>query len=190
MRPMIEQARGYCLNLNNRRARPNAFNRCLDRERRFWDYLRKHGGLEKYCCPSKYLVEPWIKMPATARRFSKINSIALPADDGLDHLVESFTVPTGYDGVIQQTVNFWTGVGFQEGSGELTWRIKINSRWIKDYGNITTTLGSLSTPYTVFNGPIRISTRQTITYYVNNAVGSGLAGGRTVCALFGWFYPR
>ena len=181
---------GVCLNVTTRRAPMNAFNGCLWRERMYWQLIRNGGGLEKLCCPQKYPVEPWIKMPATARRFSKINSITLPAMDGLDHLVLEFQVPTGYDGVIQQLVNFYTGIGFLEGSGQLSWRVKINNRYIKDYGNIQTTLGSLSTPYTVFNGPIRLCSRQTIQYFVNNDVASGLAGGRAVCALFGWFYPR
>lgn len=181
---------GVCLNLNNRSGRPNSFNRCLDREAAYWRAIRNGGGLEKYCCPSKYLVEPWLKMPAIGRRFQKISSISTPAMDGLDHAVVSFQVPTGYDGVIQQLVNFYTGGGFDEGSGQLTWRLKDNFRWVKDYGEILVTMGSLATPYTVFQGPIRISTRQTITYYVNNALASGIAGGRVVCAVLGWFYPR
>ena len=181
---------GLCLNLNTRRAAPNSYNRCLNRELAYWEAIRSGGGLEKFCCPSKYLQEPWLKMPSTGRRFQKISSIALPAMTGLDNVVVSFTVPVGYDGVIQQMVNFWTGIGFEEGSGQLTWRIKNNNRWIKDYGQILTTLGSLATPYTVFQGPVRIASKQTITYYVNNALASGLLGGRAVCALLGWFYPR
>lgn len=179
-----------CLNLNNRSARPNVFNRCLNRELAFWEAIRDGGGLEKYCCPSKYLQEPWLKMPAIGRRFSKPFSIATPAMNGVDTLVGSFVVPTGYDGALMQMVNFYTGMGFLEGSGQLSWRIKINNRWLKDSGNVQVTMGSFATPYTVFNGPVRLSSRQTIAYYVNNAVASGIAGGRIVCGLFGWFYPR
>lgn len=180
-----------CLNLNTRKARSNAFNACLARERRYWQTIRDCGGLEKICCPNKYLVEPWLKMPALGRRYSRINSITVPTDDGLDHLVTSFNVPTGYDGIIQQMVNFYTGGGFNEGSGQLHWRVRFGSgRYVQDYGDIQVTMGSLATPYTVFQGPVRISSRQTINYFISNTPASGLAGGTIVCGFFGWFYPR
>lgn len=183
---------GICapVNLNQRRTPLNEFNACLQREAGVWEYIRSCGGLEKHCCPQKYLVPPWLRMPPEGRRFQKISSIPTPAMDGLDHQVLQFSIPVGWDGTIQALVHFYTGLGFLEGSGQLTWRYLINRRYIRDYGAVPTTLGSLTTPYPVFQGPIRLISRQVVTVMVNNAVASGIAGGRIVAAAFGWTYPR
>src|SRR5688572_14489260 len=101
-------------------------------------------------------------------------------------------VPTGYDGVITSNVNSYTGQNFQEGSGDIHWRIKLNQRYVPYYGDITTSIGSLTTPYTVNNGSIRVQSRQVITYIAELGAGAlgNLTGGRIVCSLFGWTYPR
>jgi hypothetical protein len=183
---------GVCdpVNIQNRILPPNQYDRCLMEEAALWERIVSCGGLQKWCCPVKYDRPPWITMPAQGKRINEIDSIVIPAQDGVDHLVLQFQIPVGYDACLQSFVNLYTGLGFNEGSGQLSWRVKINSRYVKDFGNIQNTMGSLQTPYTVVQGPVRVSTREVISYYVNNATGSGLAGGTIVCGIFGWRYPR
>jgi hypothetical protein len=182
----------YPRDVNQRRWPPNEFNQCLDYEACLWQFINDCGGLQAICPGQKYASPPWVKMPAQGKRFSKINSIALPSNDGLDHQVLQFLVPQGYDGCIVGVVNLYTGSGFAEGSGDLTWRIRLNQRYVKDYGVITTTIGSLQIPYTVNAGQILLQANQNVQYFVNRSVGSGgnLNGGRIICGLFGWYWPR
>jgi hypothetical protein len=170
---------------------PNAASKCLDREQALYELIIRKGGLQKLCCVSqyKYATPPWLKMPGEGRQYQEIDSIPLPANDGLNHVVTQFVVPTGYDGVITSIANFYTGVGFVEGSGDLVWRLLIARRWARNLGNIDTTLGSLTSPCPLFRGGIRVFSDQLITYYVNVPVASALVGGRVVCGVFGWFYP-
>ena len=179
-------------NVKQREYPPNEFNYCLAQEMATWENINARGGLIALCPGHKYLDPPWVKMPPQGKRFSRISSIPLPAPDATEQLVTTFTVPLGYDGCIVSTVNLYSGMGFMEGSGDLTWRIKLNQRYVKDYGAITTTIGSLQTPYNINSGQILIQSDQTVSYFVNRSVGSAgnLTGGRIICALFGWFWPR
>lgn len=178
---------------------PNGFNSCLADEARLWAAIHDCGGLQALCpgmpytYAGKYLSDPpWVKQPDQGKRFSRIGSIALPPFDGLDHQVLNFLVPLGFDGVIVSTVNIYTGMGFAEGSGDLTWRIQINERYVKDYGAITTSIGSLQTPYNINSGAIRLQSRQLVQCIVSASVAAAgnLNGGRIICGLFGWTYPR
>ncbi len=182
---------GFPLNVNQRVAPPNHFDRYLWEEQARWKWLASRGGIKNFCAGTRYHYPPWIKMPATGERFQQISSIALPTDDGLDHVVLSFIVPNGYDGVGLTLVNSYTGQGFAEGSGDLTWRIKLNLHYPKNLGAIPTQLGSLITPYPVNAGQLLLQSDQLVQYIVNRAVGSaGLNGGRIVCSIWGYYYPR
>jgi hypothetical protein len=68
--------------------------------------------------------------------------------------------------------------------------VRIGRRWGRNFGNVLTTMGSLTSPCPLFRGGWRVSTNQTIQYFVNHSVLSGLAGGRIVCGFFGWHYPQ
>jgi hypothetical protein len=170
---------------------PNMASQCLTRQQALYELIIQRGGLQKLCCVQHYQYQspPWLKMPAEGRQYQEINSIPLPANDGANHIVTQFKVPTGYDGVITSITNFYTGVGFVEGSGDLVWRLLISRRWARNLGAIDTTLGSLTSPCPLFRGGIRVSSDQLITYYTSVPVASALAGGRVVCGVFGWYYP-
>lgn len=177
-------------NVNQRRYPPNEFNACLQDDAAIWQNIQQRGGLMSICPGKKYTDPPWVKMPQQGKRYSYINSIALPTDDGADHLVTSFRVPLGYDGCIVSVVQSYTGQGFSEGDGSLTWRLQLNQRWVKNYGNTTVQIGSLITPYNVNSGQIILLSNQLVQYFVSVAPGASLMGGRVICALFGWFWPR
>jgi hypothetical protein len=179
-------------NVNQRAYPDNEFDVALDGEKRLWAAIQAYGGLKAICPGQKYAMPPWVKQPEQGRRFSKISSIPLPGVELTPYLVATMQVPLGYDGVIPSVVNLYTGSGFQEGSGDLIWRIQLNQRWVKDYSNIETTIGSLTIPYPANAGAIRLLSGQTVNYYVTLGAGAlgNLSGGRIVCGLFGWFFPR
>lgn len=180
-------------NLQQREFPPTVFNACLDVERRQWEQINRIGGITAICPGRKWTEPPWIRMPVQGKRFTKPGSIAMPAANGTDNLVVSWVVPLGYDGVITSLV-FQTTSGvtnYVEGSGDLIWRLRINQRWVRDYGNVKTTLGSMQTPYGAANlGGILIQSGQLIQNFVVNATGSSVTGGRIIMANFGWFWPR
>jgi hypothetical protein len=180
-------------NVTQRQFPPTMFNGCLDSEKATWEDIQRCGGLMSICPGQKYVDPPWVKMPSQGKRFSQIGSIPLPTSDyGVDQLVTSFRVPLGYDGCIVSIVQSYTGQGFQDGSGDLTWRIFLNQRPVKNYGNTEVQIGSLITPYNVNSGQIILLSNQYVQYYVNVAASAAgnLNGGRIVCALFGWWWPR
>jgi len=180
----------FPVNVSNRAFLPNKFNACLDRNAQIWTQINSKGGLKAICPGMKYETAPWVKMPPQAKRFSEINSIPLPADNGTDTLVLSFLVPYGYDGVAVTTVANYTGQGFVEGSGDLTWRIQLNERYVKNYGNLQTQVGSLTIPTNIGNS-VRLLSGQLVQFFVNRRVNSiSLTGGRIICALLGWWWPR
>ena len=180
----------FPLDLNNRAYVPNLFNGCLQRETNMWERVQNGGGLKLLCPGTKYQTPPWVRMPPQGRRFSPISSISLPTNDGNDHLVTSFLVPLGYDGVIVTVVANYSGQGFVEGSGDLTWRLQLNERYVKDYGNLQTSVGSLTIPTNIQNSIFLLS-GQLVQFFVNRSVGSvSLVGGRIVCGLLGWYWPR
>jgi hypothetical protein len=184
--------RYYPVNLQQRLFPPNMFDACLCDETRLWQEIQRCGGLQALCPGHKYKEPPWVKMPPQGKRFLKPNSIALPDPDGIDHVVTTIRVPMGYDGVIVSTINLYTGQNFAEGSGDLTWRIKINQHYAKDYGAILTTIGSMQTPYNINSGGIILQSNQLVQFIVNRSTASAgnLNGGRIICTFAGWFWPR
>jgi hypothetical protein len=179
-------------NVTQRQFPPNFFNQCLQDELKTWDRINRFGGLMAICPGTKYKDPPWVKMPAQAKRFSPIGSIPLPTTYGTDLLVVQFRVPLGYDGVINYIVQNYTGQGFQEGNGDLTWRIQLNERWVKNYGSTTTQIGTLTQGPVSPNSQIIVQSNQLVSYYVNVApsAAADLMGGRVICALFGYWWPR
>lgn len=170
---------------------PNIYSQHLTGEYDLMDAIQRAGGLQVLACPSAYHYDkpPYLVMPPEGRQYTEVSSIIVPAAGAGDTLVHSFRVPTGYDGVVTSITNFYTGAGFVEGSGSILWRLKIQNRWARNMGEINTTLGSLQSPCPLFRGGIRVFSGQTVYYYVNIPALSGIAGGRTVCGVFGWYYP-
>jgi len=183
----------YPVNVSQREFPPNIWNQCIDQEAALWKAIKDCGGIQILCPGHKYASPPWQKMPSQGKRFGHPSSIPLAsAVLGVDTVVQSFIVPYGYDGVIAAPVNEYTGMGFAEGSGDLIWRIRINQHYVKDYGNIQTTLGSTIQPWYNANSQILLQSGQLVQYLVNRSVGSigNLNGGRIICGLWGWYWPR
>lgn len=190
------------------RCRPygaNKYDDCLDAE--YKDYVRfyNEGRLKR----KEYLSAPWVSMPPEGRRFSPITYTPVatfqnpgPGFNGVDTVVLRERVPLGYDGIINDVVfNYLGGSGFDEGSGEITWRLAADylpasaidatgARYLRDMGNIQTTLGSLVQPSPVPRGGLRVYSWDWVTVYINVATTATIAGGTMVTSLRGWYWPR
>ena len=183
----------YPRNIQQREFPPTEFNRCLDAEMAMWQKINDCGGITAICPGRRWTEPPWVRMPMQGKRFFEISSIALPPADGVDYLIKSFRVPYGYDGCIQTPVFNTSGVdGFVQGSGDLTWRLQLNLRWVKDFGAVTTYIGSTTTPYAVNVGQILIQSGQVVKIFVNRSMASSGTSdhGRVIGAAAGWYWPR
>ncbi len=129
----------------------------------------------------------WVYPPASHEPFEYIGYVAVPALGGEANVVQ-FTVPDGRNGVIVRIANNFVGAGFNEGSGDILWRIEADGASFKNFEAIPASLGNPALPSTI--NSLRIFERQVITLVVRNvaiaAPGGALSGGR----LGGWFYPR
>lgn len=142
---------------------------------------------------SCYVIPPWQNMPATGQRFQRRGSIVLPMVEGVASTVLTWRVPPGWDGVITAHAHSFTGMGFDEGSGDLTWRLRRDYSYLRDLGAITESIGASANPYEVEGAGYRIYSNQTITYVVSVAVGAAARldpTGRIVCLIAGWLYPN
>jgi hypothetical protein len=156
--------------------------------------MRAAGAFDPTFCQSSGENPPWIVMPPMGQRFSFFDSIALPAEQ-VETDVTTFSVPQGYDGVISQHFHLFipeAGGTFTEGSGQLTWRIRQNSRPVRGYNAMLTTQGGLQSPLVMDAGGLRLQSSQLLRYTVRLGAGSlgSLQAGRIHCGFIGWFYPR
>lgn len=137
---------------------------------------------------------PYIQPPKNAVRWQPRGSVTIPvAPAGADQLVFAERIPVGYDGILISLTNVWNGTGFVEASGDITWRVKIDRRFIPFFDTILTTLGSLAVPFDVVGQGIPLLSGQLVQYFVNFAAGSENrlnSGGMTICALTGYTWPR
>jgi hypothetical protein len=147
--------------------------------------------------PKEKGLPPYIQPPKNSvRRQDGLGNpfpMPIPPESGSDNLVFSWEVPYGYDGIIMQLTNVWNGTGFIEGFGDITWRVKIDRRFIPTFDTILTTLGSLITPFDIMGQGIPLLSGQLVQYYVNFAVGSEARlnlGGMTICSTSGYIWPR
>lgn len=140
--------------------------------------------------------KPWLEMPEEGKPFDRLLTILTPLNNGVETIIFTYQVPDGMDGVIKGVYNQYTGPGFVEGSGDLTWRIRVGlqglaGRPVLGYSNILTTMGSLFIARTV-EGGIIVRSGDWITYTVTNAPASAIpiAGTFINACVKGWFWPK
>lgn len=186
---------------------PNAYDDCLDAEYAWWQQFMTVGGLCNQT-QRKYASPPWVSMPSEGRRFRPIASSPLadfqvpgPAFNGIDTVVLQMRVPLGYDGVISDVVFNFGGAGFVEGSGDITWRLAADylpigggdatgGRYLRDMGNVITSLGSLTQPSPVPRGGLRIYSADLVTIFCNVSAAATISNGNIITSISGWFWPR
>lgn len=157
--------------------------------------IQAAGGLETVCkvrrTDDRY--PPWDFMPSDGRRLNIPKSVTLPATN-VDTTILTYVVPVGYDGIIAQAVFQFTGQGFQQGSGDLIFRVAINDYYAYTYGNMSVSFGSLQNPNpAVEGGGIRIISGQVIQLIVRRP-NAGLdpltpSTAQVIGAVTGWIYP-
>lgn len=133
---------------------------------------------------------PWGPYPIGHIPYDVIGAIQIPVVGSGDVIVPfspSLVVPPGADGVIvSYSLNFQGG-GFDQGSGDIVWKILRNNQPIRNFDFITTERGSLQSPRTINN--VRIYSTDILSITVNHVSNPGL-NGQITAALTGYFYPQ
>jgi hypothetical protein len=180
---------------------PNRWDYSLVRKARAFAWIAAHGGL-KSCCRIPDLgapiwsQPPWQVMPSNGLEYRQMFSQPLSAFQvagaftGLPVVIGQWRVEIGYDGVLNQFVCGFTGDGFEDFSGDITWRVQVNNRNAKNLGAVVNTFGSFSDAFLVPGYGIRLVSGQTVTLYATVAVGAGISDGNITAGTFGWTYPR
>jgi len=131
----------------------------------------------------------WIFPSVNSIAFDNAGDITIPAI-GVESTIFSFTVPRGHNGVIKTIGNVFIGGGFNDGSGNIVWRVLQNNQAMRGKENIINSLGTVQAPSQVGGGGfLRILENDVIAMTVLNVaiVASGqIIAGR----LSGWFYPK
>jgi hypothetical protein len=170
---------------------PNQYDECLGRDYRLYrtiDRTLLSCGKKPDCCLRDE--RDWVEQPPGGIAFNPSAAIPLPAAG--DTVIFSTRCPFGYDGVILGQYHGYTQ-NWAEGSGDLAWRIRVNGRYLRDMGNI---LSSLGTPRQLSPCPggLWVHSGNLIEYVVDapNTTGSlpppGV--GNILAGLHGWFFPR
>jgi hypothetical protein len=197
--PMALQRTSQILNDVQRLFSPNGWDNGIARESALWAWIRAHGGL-KSCCRIPELgapiwsTPPFLEMPSNGvverQIFSQPIGNFTGTASGTDVLVGFWQVPKGFDGAITHFIALFTGSGFDDGSGDIVWRLKIGQRFAKNLGNVNFTYGDLSTALLVPGQSIRLISGQTVAIYANVPGGSPVSGGSIFGGTLGWTYPR
>lgn len=179
------KARGTCKKHNN-------WDECIAEE----TYRTRRIVFPASCSISKEWASrlPWDEdaaaIPYQAVPFNVAKSIPTPG--AVDTLVCSGTVPLGYDGLLTAIYQSFEGSGFDNGNGDIVWRIQINQRWVLGLSNNPYALGNSRQPLPLTEGQILLS-GQTFRYFVNVPNTSGglvIPGSRVNCGLLGFYWPR
>lgn len=182
--------------------RKNDWDYRLAYEALMWQWMAEHGGLRS-CCRIPELgapiwdEPPWQVMPSQGVEYRKMYALPLanvsggPPFNGIDTVLGQWNVPNGYEGIINQFVCGFTADGFEDFSGDIVWRVRVDNRYAKDLGNVTNTFGSFQSAFLVPGYGIRIVSGQTVYLIANIPNGSPVNGTGVVTAgVFGWTYPR
>jgi len=132
------------------------------------------------------------RMPDGAVEFYERGSVITPVPAPTPTTILQFVVPTGYLGIIYGVLLHYTGTGFEEGSGDIIWRVMVGNAWAAPgLGNCLFSLGTVGqclslTDYIATNSNQRIS----VGVQVPNTSGNIQVGAsRILATLQGWYYP-
>jgi len=133
---------------------------------------------------------PWVYPPPGSQSFMIPGVIPTPAADGLDHVIFQATVPDGYYGVINGLSHNYTGPGFVQGSGDLTFRILRNNQAVRNYSNILVEFGTPQQRLPIDG--IYLISGETFKYVVSVSTTAIIpVAGTFIIAFFkGYFYPQ
>ena len=143
---------------------------------------------------------PWSAPGVDAVWISARGSIALDVPGSGFQTVCTLTIPDGFEACIRGILNVFTGSGFIEGSGDLLWKVDVNSepgapsisgRPVPGYDAINTTLGSFGSGPWPVDAAIgwRFKPGDVIRYKVASVNAGPSIGDPVVCILQGWRWP-
>jgi hypothetical protein len=181
---------------------PNRWDMKLVAKARAFAWIAAHGGL-KTCCRVPELGSPiwsqppWQVMPSNGIEYRQMFSQPLSTFQdgdgnftGLLTVIGQWRVELGFDGVLNQFVCGFTGTGFNDFSGDITWRVQVDNRPAKNLGAVVNTFGTFADAFLVPGYGIRLVSGQTVTLYASVVPGAGIADGNITAGTFGWTYPR
>lgn len=177
---------------------PNRYDAILAQELELWHWMMPDLAAVPCRWPPDRL--PWIVMPREGRPFRPVGTLALSqmAFYGVDTPALIEIVPTGYDGVVTEVICEISaptppGSGFIEGSGDLVWRLSADGRYLRDYGNMTVSHGSMRVQSSALRKGVRVYTdnRVVLSVAVAPAAAAVLNPQSTIiCSIQGWYWPR
>jgi hypothetical protein len=131
----------------------------------------------------------WLDFPRDGRYFDRSGIIATPALGSSLTTVLSFTAEPGWDGVIRAISQNYTGGGFVQGSGDLTWTIRRAGAVEVEYNAKAFELGDVKDPTET---EIIFHENELIEYLVSVSATAGIpiAGTFIICRMKGWMKPR
>ncbi len=131
-------------------------------------------------------------IPPQAVLFKPAKGILTPTPAAGDQIVLEKKMPNGYDGWMTGVFQSYTGTGFEQGSGDILWRIQLNQRYVKDFSNNPFLMGLPIQPFPLLQGQLLLA-GQTVRYIVNVPNLSGniqVGASQIVCGLYGFAWPR
>lgn len=176
---------------------PNDFDICLSHEWRLYNEIDPQAlacARKPDCFSGEEGSRPWVEPPPGAVTFNPDKAIPLPDPADVNDVILSFRVPLGYDGIILAQYHAYRGQGvFNEASGDIVWRVRVNGRYLRDMGNMIVSIGSPQT-LSPCPGGLWIHSGNLVEYVVsapNTSGGLPLPGqGNILAGLHGWFFPR
>lgn len=134
---------------------------------------------------------PWFVPPPGYRSFDIQHAIATPAAPSAPTVVLSRIVPTGFVMFVKGLSIVFSGGGFNQGSGDIIYTIRINGAPVKGYGNILTDLGTMQ--------PANVQPREVSGIFATSgqlfeilvtAVNPLGGGTQVVATIVGYDYPQ
>jgi hypothetical protein len=131
-------------------------------------------------------------IPPGAVPFNEPGSILTPTTASGDNVLVSARVPQGYDGLMQGVYWAYLGQFFEQGSGDIVWRVKLNQRYVENLGNVPFALGSNISPMPLTQGQILLSGQQyQLIVKVPNLSGMiQIGAARIIGGMLGFYWPR
>lgn len=133
---------------------------------------------------------PWLNMPASGEQFNYVESIQCPAVSAADTDVAAFLCPPGFEGVLWAVAWGYTGTGYNEGSGDVLWRLSVNGRYPRGFDSVPLQLGR--TNLWQLPAPIRFTANERLLIAVNVPLASPVstgAGSYVFGTLSGYIWP-
>lgn len=183
------------------RQAPTRWNAVVDAELNLWRRITICGGLPYICPGKKYAVPPWTKMPPQGKRYMKIAAADLPPFGSGDTIVPfakstdvdsegRFVAWDGYDFCAETIIFQYDGTNFQDGSGDIIFRIQIDQHFLKDFSAVTTQIGSFQLPYPINRGQSLFQSGNRIACIVNHVNNNQSPPGKVLMMVSGWGWPR